>query len=145
LLREPELLHMKASSKRKKILIVEDEQIVAEDLQRTLERLGYTVTAQSASAREAINQAGNTLPDLVLMDINLKGDTDGVQAAEVIYWLYNIPVIYLTAFSQDLRFQEITKSNRFGYLPKPYLEEDLQDAIENALKKAETRQATRLY
>src|SRR5262249_21614078 len=109
-----------------KILIVEDEQIVAEDLQRTLERLGYTVIAQTAYGKDAITQAGSMSPDLVLMDINLKGDTDGVQAAEVISWLYNIPVIYLTAFSNDPRFHEITRTNRFGYLAKPYQEKDLK-------------------
>jgi FOG: CheY-like receiver len=123
-----------------RILIVEDEQIVAEDLQRTLEKLGYTVIAQTAYGKDAITQAGSTSPDLVLMDINLKGDTDGVQAAEVISWLYNIPVIYLTAFSNDPRFHEITRTNRFGYLAKPYQERDLQAAIENAMKLSQQKE-----
>ena len=117
-----------------KILIVEDEQIVAEDLQTTLQRLGYVVTGLSSSARDAISKAGRTTPDLVLMDIHLNGDTDGVEAAEVIYWLYNIPVIYLTAFSNDPKFHRITRSNRFGYLAKPFEEQDLKSVIERALK-----------
>jgi DNA-binding NtrC family response regulator len=79
------------------------------------------------------------------MDINLKGDTDGVQAAEVISWLYNIPVIYLTAFSNDPRFHEITRTNRFGYLAKPYQEKDLEEAIENAMKLAQPRAASHQY
>lgn len=137
---------MKASSmEHKKILIVEDEQIVAEDLQATLERLGYLVTALTASAKDAIAQAGITAPDLVLMDIKLKGETDGVEAAEIINWLYNIPVIYLTAFSEDMRFHEITRSNRFGYLTKPYHEKDLQLMIERAIKIANEKQNSHLH
>jgi len=128
-----------------RILIVEDEQIVAADLQRTLERLGYSVIAHTAYGKDAITQAGSTLPDLVLMDINLKGDTDGVQAAEVISWLYNIPVIYLTAFSDDLRFHEITRTNRFGYLAKPYQESDLQSAIEKALQMSHQKASSPSY
>jgi len=128
-----------------RILIVEDEQIVAEDLKRTLQKLGYIVIAHTAYGKDAITQAGSTSPDLVLMDINLKGETDGVQAAEVISWLYNIPVIYLTAFSDDPRFHEITKTNRFGYMANPYQETDLQSAIENAMKLSQQKESSHLY
>jgi CheY-like chemotaxis protein len=123
-----------AGVKSPKILIVEDEQIVAADLERTLQRLGFIVTGLSQSAQDAITEAGRTAPDLVLMDIKLKGHTDGVEAAEVISWLYNIPVIYLTAFSNDQKFRQITRSNKFGYLTKPFQEDQLKSAIDRALK-----------
>src|SRR5574342_581045 len=84
-----------------KILVVEDENIVAKDIQNTLKGLGYVVTAVVASGEEAIQKAAETQPDLVLMDIMLKGYQDGVEAARQILTRYNIPVIYLTAYTDE--------------------------------------------
>jgi CheY-like chemotaxis protein len=117
-----------------KILVVEDEQIVAEHLQGVLRNLGYHVAAIASTGKDAIAKVALTRPNLVLMDIHLQGDTDGIEAARVISWLFNIPVIFITAYSQDERFRQITKSNPFGYLNKPFADSDLQQLIEKALR-----------
>jgi CheY-like chemotaxis protein len=82
-----------------KILVVEDEAIVAKDLQYRLTKFGYTVPAIASSGEEAINKAVEISPDLVLMDIRLKGSMDGIEAAQEIYKRLDIPVIYLTAYA----------------------------------------------
>ena len=81
-----------------RILVVDDEHIVALDIKSTLEHLGYEVPLMAASGKEAVALAGEGRPDLVLMDIKLKGEMDGIQSAERIIELFDIPIIYLTAF-----------------------------------------------
>jgi len=88
-----------------KILVVEDERITAEDIKSGLECAGYNVPALVSSGEDAIEKAGKLKPDLVLMDIKLKGKMDGIEAAEQIKYLYNIPVIYLTAYSDEYTVQ----------------------------------------
>ena len=84
-----------------KIMIVEDEEIVAADIQTSIEKMGYAVCAMASSGLEAITKADSTRPDLILMDIVLKGSMDGIEAATWIKELYKIPVVYLTAFGDD--------------------------------------------
>ena len=117
-----------------RILIVEDEGIVAKDLQNTLEGLGYTVTAVVPSAQEAVKKAVQTQPDLVLMDIILKGYANGVEAATAIRQL-NIPVVYLTAYSDDETLRRAKVTEPYGYILKPFEERELHIAIEIALHK----------
>lgn len=120
------------------VLIVEDENIVARDIQNTLKHLGYTVAGIAATSEEAIQKAGATRPDLVLMDIMLKGYQDGVEAAQKISALHNIPVIYLTAFTDEKTLQRARITEPYGYVLKPFDERELQIAIEMAIYKHRT-------
>jgi PAS domain S-box-containing protein len=117
------------------ILIVEDECVVGLDIKRTLERLGYTVLAVVASGEAAIQQAAETQPDLVLMDIKLRGAVDGLEAAERIRARFDTPVVFLTAYVDDVTLQRAQASESFGYLLKPFEEGVLHTTIEMALFK----------
>jgi PAS domain S-box-containing protein len=123
---------------RIRILVVEDENIVAVDIQDRLEYLGYEVPALVASGEEAIVMAEEIRPDLVLMDIMLKGAIDGVMAAEQIYAL-DIPVVYLTAYSDIEMLERAKITEPYGYLLKPLDERELQISIEVALYKHKTQ------
>ncbi len=124
-----------------RILIVEDEAIVALDLELQLKRLGYRVLGSAASAEEAIRMTAEHLPDLVLMDIRLQGELDGIAAAEIVRREHARPVIFLTAHADDATLQRARLSEPFGYLLKPFEERELLTAIEMGLYKhsAETR------
>ncbi len=104
----------------KKILIVEDSALVALEISETLKSLGYDVVGEAASGAEAIEMARDLKPDLVLMDIILKGDMDGIEAADRIYSSYDIPVIYLTAHSDEATLGRARKTNAVGYLIRPF-------------------------
>ncbi|MBD2211824.1 response regulator [Nostoc linckia FACHB-104] len=117
------------------ILIVEDEAIVAKDLRNRLTRFGYTVPGVASSGQEAINKALELSPDLVLMDIKLKGQMDGIQAADEIHKHLDIPIIYLTAYADDNTLERAKITDPFGYLLKPFKERELQTNIEIALTK----------
>jgi len=117
------------------VLIVEDEVIVAESIRTRLLSLGYAVSAIASSGQEAIQKAAETHPDLVLMDIKLEGDMDGVEAAEQIHARFDIPVVYLTAYADDDTLQRAKITEPFGYILKPFEVRELQTAIEMALYK----------
>jgi CheY-like chemotaxis protein len=118
------------------ILVVEDEEIVLLHIRRTLERLGYIVAATAATGEDAIMKAMGDRPDLVLMDIVLKSDVDGIDAAEKIRNLFHIPVIYLTAHADESTLERARVSEPFGYIMKPFRERDLHIAIQFGLYKA---------
>jgi len=117
------------------ILIVEDERIVAEDLKRCLEKLGYTVPGVVSFGEEAIREAEGKRPDLVLMDIMLNGDLDGIEAAEQIRTRLNIPIIYLTAYADKNTLERAKATEPFGYILKPFEERELHIVIEMSLYK----------
>ncbi|MBE9207514.1 response regulator [Nostoc sp. LEGE 06077] len=117
------------------ILVVEDESIVAKDLQNRLRKFGYTVPAIASSGQEAINKAVEISPDLVLMDIRLKGQMDGIQAAEQIHKYLDVPIIYLTAYADESTLERAKITEPFGYLLKPFKERELKTNIEIALTK----------
>lgn len=121
-----------------RILVVEDEQIVALDIKNRLERLGYSVPAVAAGGKESIRKTSETHPDLVLMDIRLKGELDGIQAAEEIHSRFDIPVVYLTAYADDETLGRAKSGEPFGYLLKPFEERELHAAIQMALHKHKT-------
>lgn len=128
-----------------RIMIVEDEGILGLDLKTRLEGMGYEVLGIVHSGEEAIQQAEETHPDLVLMDIHLEGEMDGVEAAEQIRKGFYIPVIFLTAHSDDHTFQRAKVTDPFGYLLKPVHQKDLYIAVEIALCRHETEKTkTRL-
>jgi PAS domain S-box-containing protein len=117
----------------KRILIVEDEGIIAKDIERTLAKLAYEVIAVVSTGEEAILQAGASRPDLVLMDVMLKGDIDGIEAARRIRKKYGTPVVYLTAFGDATTLQRAIATAPFGYILKPFEDRDLHAAVESAL------------
>ncbi len=116
-----------------RILIVEDEHIVAMGIKRMLKGLGYTVTGVASSGEDAISKAESTFPDLVLMDIMLKGELDGVEAAKEIKERFDVPVVYLTAYSDSTILERVKKTGPSGYIVKPFDEKDLHSNIEIAL------------
>ncbi|XZN90303.1 MAG: putative bifunctional diguanylate cyclase/phosphodiesterase [Microcoleus sp.] len=116
-----------------KILIVEDESIIAEDLFDSLTSLGYQVTAIVYSGEEAIIAASEVRPDLVLMDVNLQGKIDGITAAEKIRSRFQIPVIYLTAYADENTLRRVNYTKPFGYIVKPFEEKNLHTTIQIAL------------
>lgn len=118
-----------------KVLVVEDENIIALNIKNKLKKLGYTVPSIASSGEEAIKKADITFPDLILMDIMLKGDMDGVEAAEQIREKFDIPIIYLTAYSDDKILERAKLTEPYGYILKPFKENDLRTSIEIALHK----------
>jgi len=116
-----------------KILIVEDEKIVAKDIHNRLRRFGYEVTAIVSTGEEAIQKAIETKPDLALLDIRLHGETDGVVVAEQIRERLHIPVVYLTAYADAETLRRAKLTEPFGYLVKPFGERELYSTIEIAL------------
>jgi len=121
-----------------RILVVEDESLVGRDIQNMLKSLGYEVLGPVATAAHAIRKARENGPDLVLMDIVLKGGVDGISAAETIWDALDIPVVYLTAYTDETTLNRAKKTGPFGYLLKPFEERELQTTIEMALYKAKT-------
>lgn len=126
-----------------RILIVEDETIVSQDIQRRLKELGYAIAGAAVSGEQAIQQAEATRPDLVLMDIHLKGELDGIQAAQYIREHFDLPVIYLTAHSDEATLQRAKVTEPFGYILKPFEERELYTNIEMALYKHKLEQELR--
>lgn len=120
-----------------KILVVEDEKIVAKDIEYRLLNLGYTVVGLVAAGVDALQKAAETQPDLVLMDIQLKGEMDGIVTAEAIRDRFQLPVIYLTAYADESTLRRAKITMPYGYILKPFEERDLQTAIEVALRQHE--------
>lgn len=127
-----------------KILVVEDERIVAKDIVKSLDRLGYIVVASVSSGEEAIQKVAESHPDLVLMDIMLRGRMDGIEAAEEIRKNFDIPVIYLTAYADDSTLQRAKLTDPFGYIIKPFDERDLHTTIEISIRRYQAEQATKI-
>lgn len=119
----------------RRILIVEDEAIAALYLKEMLLKKGYAVVGTEVAAEEAMIRVAHLQPDLVLMDIFLQGKMDGIEAARYIYGKLNIPVIFLTSYSQESLVESAIHTEPFGYLIKPYNESELYACIEIALLK----------
>lgn len=117
-------------------LVVEDETLIAEELSERLTRMGFFVVAAVDSADEAIEAAVRERPDLVLMDIRLKGERDGIHAAAEIRKLVNSTVIYVTAYSDQITLDRVKETEPYGYVLKPFHEQELQVAIELAMHAA---------
>ncbi|WP_321506552.1 response regulator [uncultured Methanoregula sp.] len=117
------------------VFIVEDEAIVANDIKETLKSLGYTVPGIAKSGELALEKIPAILPDLILMDIHLAGKMDGIEAAGKINVLYDIPVIYLTAYADKSLLERAKITEPYGYVIKPYDERELHSVIEMAIYK----------
>ncbi len=128
---------------RVKILIVEDEAIVARHIENSLKSLGYAVLGIARSGEQALQKTSQASPDLVLMDIHLKGDLDGVEAAERIRSRFDVPVVYLTAYADERTVERAKLSEPFGYIFKPFKSRDLRVNIEIALYRHRMEQKVR--
>ena len=117
----------------KKIMIVEDESIVALHIESSLKKLGYSVPAIVVSGEEAIQKAEELHPDLILMDIILQGEINGIEATRQIQDRFDIPVVYVTAFGDESTLQQAKLTQPFGFILKPFKERELQIAMEIAL------------
>ena len=115
------------------ILIVEDEAIVAAEIKISLENMGYSVASIARRGEESIDKAKKIRPDLILMDIQLKGEMDGIKAAGIIQSRFGIPVVFLTAYDDDERLKRAKFTRPYGYTPKPFQDRELRIAIEMAL------------
>ncbi|RXA19546.1 response regulator [Methanosarcina sp. MSH10X1] len=122
-----------------KILVVEDQTIVALNIKNRLKNMGYAVPGTAVSGEEAIKEAELTDADLVLMDIMLKGDMDGIEASRIIKSRFGIPVIYLTACTDFETLERAKLTEPEGYISKPFKEEDLCKIIEAALLKSQSK------
>jgi two-component system, response regulator PdtaR len=121
--------------KKTRILIVEDEPVVALSLKNTLESAGYQVGSLVSKGEEAIQKAETEKPDLILMDIKLRGRLDGIEAAMIIRDRFNIPIIHLTAYEDKEIAEKIRLTGSAGCLPKPFEEDELKAMIASVLKK----------
>ncbi|MCU0541407.1 MAG: EAL domain-containing protein [Oscillatoriaceae cyanobacterium Prado104] len=128
----------------KKILIVEDESIIAEDIADSLTALGYQVTEIVLSGEEAIESAARVRPDLVLMDVHLQGEMDGIATAEQIRSRFQIPVVYLTAYADENTLRRVNATKPFGYIVKPFEEKNLHTTIQIALHRSQYDSLTNL-
>jgi len=132
---EPRFVSHSRGEKMVRVMIVEDESLVAKDIRNRLQKLGYAVSAMVSSGHKALQEVEEAQPDIVLMDIVLKGDIDGIEAAAAIRSRFRIPVIYVTAYA-DVDIMERAKTTEpYGYLLKPLDDRELLMTIEMALYK----------
>lgn len=123
-------------TEKSRILIVEDEQIVALDIRMHLERHGYTVAgcfAEAEAALEYLSHNENDLPGVIIMDVNLAGELDGVSASTIVHEKYGIPVVFMTAYADEETLSRAKESEPFAYIVKPFEDRQLRTAIEIAL------------
>jgi len=118
----------------KRILIVEDEQIFAQDLKMIMESEGYIVESIVDSGVEAIAKIEQNKPDIILMDIKIRGKIDGIELTKEIHKMYDIPIIYLTAYTKKSTVDRAMETHPVAYLVKPIFDNDLIDAVKKALK-----------
>jgi CheY-like chemotaxis protein len=124
-------------------MIVEDEFLIAQELQERIESLGYQVISVVDSGEEALVQARREPPQVIIMDIRLQGKMDGIETARALREELGIPSIYVTAYADDSMLDDAAKTEHSGYLIKPYRDKELQAAIEAALYKAEMERERR--
>lgn len=130
--------------KDSRIFIIEDDRLTALDLRNSLRRIGYTVLDPVASGTEAVAKVKETRPDLVITDISLEGDLDGIETVHQIQKSIEVPVIYFTAYSSPEMFKRALETNPYGYLVKPVSLDDLYTTIETALKRSDLERKLRV-
>ena len=119
-----------------RIMVVEDEALVALDLMTKLRQMDYEAPTGVFTGEEAVQQARELHPDLVLMDIHLAGEMDGIEAAKQIHQDLNIPIVFLTAYSDDSTLERAKEAEPFGFLLKPFEKRELYATVEMALHRA---------
>jgi len=128
-------MNNEAVAREQRALIVEDEVLIAEELRDRLSRLGFSIIAAVDSCDEAVAIAARERPDLVLMDIRLRGDKDGIQAAREIRLQVDVPIVYVTAYSDRLTLDRAKATDHDAYILKPFHRRELQSTIEVAIKR----------
>ncbi|MFZ1704871.1 MAG: response regulator transcription factor [Saprospiraceae bacterium] len=113
-----------------KILIVEDEPIISEDIAHTLTSHGYEVVGKAYNSSQALDMIVNRSPDLILLDIAIKGNLDGIDIGRIISQNYNIPYMYITSFSDSMTLTKVKETSPIGYIVKPFKDSDILTAIE---------------
>lgn len=122
---------------KKRILIIEDEAVIAMEIEAALRQLGYQVAGRAANGDKALDLLASSKPDLVLLDIQIQGTTSGIDLARVIRKKYDFPFVFLTAFSDQATLNELRDTLPYGYIVKPFNDNDLYRSIELALDKFE--------
>ena len=118
-----------------RVMVVEDERIVALNLKQRLTKLGYDISTFATSGRQALAEIERQPPDVVLMDINIDGDIDGIETASRIPETHQIPVIYLTAYSEEATLERARATKPYGFLLKPFSERELHATIQMVLER----------
>lgn len=126
--------------KNKRVLIVEDEGLIAEEIKSTLEMIGYQVCGRAMSGDKALDLFKNSSPDIALLDINIKGTLTGIDLARIIREKYNFPFVFLTSYSDLDTLKQVQKTLPYGYIVKPFSDKDLLSNLELALYKFEQEQ-----
>ena len=126
---------MNFPSQTVEVLIVEDEMVLAIGMEASLEDMGYEVSGIETTAKNAVSHVSNNLPDIVIMDINLKGKESGIEAAKQIWQKHKIPIIFLTSYSDDMTVKNAMQSEPYAYLVKPCRDKELDIAIKTSLHK----------
>jgi CheY-like chemotaxis protein len=121
------------------ILLVEDDDIIARVIDWRLKNLGYDVCGRASSGSEAIELIMQKVPDLVLMDLNIKGDIDGIETALMIKKRISIPIVYLTSYSDEVTLERVNETHPDGFVLKPFEDNQLRVAIDIALRKHASR------
>ena len=124
-----------------RILVVEDERIIAMDIQDRLRRWGYDVPEIAASGEEALRKTERIQPNLVLMDIKLQGNMDGIEVAKKIQKHFSIPIIYVTAYADETTMSRVKETEPCGIILKPFGERELHSTIETVLNKLKMESA----
>ena len=126
-----------------RVLIVEDEAVVSLHLRHELTKLGYTVAGSATNGAQALRLVEEAFPDVILMDIHIQGEIDGIETARRIPRYMHVPVIYLTAYSEDVTLNRAGDTNPYGYLIKPFLDRELHATIKMALIRSRADEAIR--
>jgi CheY-like chemotaxis protein len=126
-----------------RVMVVEDEAVVALHLRRELSKLGYTVAGVATNGEQALKMIDEVFPDVILMDIHIQGELDGIETATRIPRYLHIPVIYLTAYSEDTTLKRAGDTHPYGYLIKPFLDRELHATIKMALVRSRADEAIR--
>jgi CheY-like chemotaxis protein len=126
-----------------KVMIVEDEAVVALHLRQELTKLGYFVAGVATSGEQALKMVYEVFPDIILMDIHIQGEIDGIETTKKIPRYLHIPVIYLTAYSEDSTLKRAGETYPYGYLIKPFLDRELHASIKMALERSRADEAVR--
>lgn len=126
-----------------RVLIVEDEAVVAMHLRHELTKLGHVVAGIATAGEQALKMIEEVFPDIILMDIHIQGEIDGIETAARIPRYLHIPVIFLTAYSEDTTLKRASDTRPYGYLIKPFLDRELHATIKMALERARADEAVR--
>lgn len=129
----------------KRIIIIEDEAIIAQEIKSSLEMFGYSVVGHAMNSDKALDLFSSTKADLILLDISLKGSLTGIDLAKIIREKYNTPFIYITSYSDKVTLDLVKETNPYGYIVKPFNDNDLKVNVELALYKHEQENVSNIF